>query len=555
MPIRQLTPEIWSHIFLYCVEEGDEGAFAAQETLYNGMRVNSTLFMAAGPHLYRSPKVEDIGSFLLGADKSSPSTKLTTETSQSEQASATTTGDPTSTSTGPRPRHTPAVTPAGAQSAILQDLETFRAGNTKLPLLRHTLNLTILPYPRYNSEDELDPAKHTEEEVAKVKKRIARPTLENIIHQDASVEDAHAILHALKEDTVITPNLQCLTIGSCIFSDDVDSNIQYDSFVKVIVPVRNALLRALRPKYWCEYGIEGNFDVKAWDCLDTSASLPKQISLHLDIMQEKLFPIMIGTKNILTVRGFGDAVPDNDPRSKDFNHPRNFNHTLDAPTHARVLAALYGIDENGDEDEGAPAVIAADGSVDPFFEGGGNWDEPQGIQKREAAEYIMRSLFKSYPPWMQIRCKLKDEVDKKTVIEIYGLEKVLRGWHHADHDLEEEDEVFDETDGDEDEDDVQIVPGAGPRPPTETDDEFTERKQRLALSKVEALVKTEIEQRFNNYHWSKKRHPTVKLFLAKETPRCEACGQGERGVWEWNPLPEQYRREDYDEFMKTFVRG
>ncbi|WVO18344.1 hypothetical protein L204_106059 [Cryptococcus depauperatus] len=104
MSIPSLTVDLWSHILSYCIEEPTKGkGYACQKTLVNALRVNSTLFLAAAPHLYSKAIVHDSNSFFQGSD-----CQITTFLSGQQM-----------------------------------DYEYLRRGQTKLPLLRHVRHINF----------------------------------------------------------------------------------------------------------------------------------------------------------------------------------------------------------------------------------------------------------------------------------------------------------------------------------------------------------------------------------------------------------------------------
>ncbi|WVQ95366.1 hypothetical protein IAU59_002463 [Kwoniella sp. CBS 9459] len=67
MALPELSPELWTLIFEFCLEKGEPGRFVPQNTLAAALRVDKTFFELAGAVLYRNPVVHNIRNFLQGA--------------------------------------------------------------------------------------------------------------------------------------------------------------------------------------------------------------------------------------------------------------------------------------------------------------------------------------------------------------------------------------------------------------------------------------------------------------------------------------------------------
>ncbi|WVW80604.1 hypothetical protein I302_102590 [Kwoniella bestiolae CBS 10118] len=577
---QPFSEEIWSLIFSFCAEQGEEGCHVPQPTLTSAIRVNKALLLAATPYLYRDPVVYDIASFFLGADRPVPSFPTT-------------------------------QVPNPDQIEIPSDLEYLNVGHTKLPQLRHVRRLTIIPYPRQpdipeanadedgHGDDESEGKSESESEnSASLKpRRKRRSTMEKILYQDAFFETALKTLLNAGDDNneVVTPRLEKLTIGSCIYPDSLSEEEIVEAFSENLLKIRDVLLHKLGPKYWCEYNLKGGLKSQALDCI-LDRYLPKVVTQHKELGYTERFTVCYGTTNRIMVRLYVDANPEDDPRKKD----EDSNQALKGPgdltprTRAKIIAAINGIPMPGEDEaedggsgqgessnSGQPPTIPGisftnpQGELDPYFTSS-FWTDPLGLKKHDAVEIIMKSLYSSYPRWLRPPSSIKTRVDNNTKIEIYGLEKVLRGWHPSDEGLRDYDDLFEDSDTD-----TESESGRGSDfwsdSETESEDQdglegsranesersitnqlteeemlredikglarakHVEKRKKRALEKIEDLVQDQINGRFNERFWTKDCAPSVKLFLAQDTPACESCGQGEKDKWVWNPLDEMYK--------------
>ncbi|OCF56239.1 hypothetical protein L486_06180 [Kwoniella mangroviensis CBS 10435] len=64
-----LTPEIWSMIFSFCMEPSHQDKQISQPTLVKLLRVSSTFFLIAGRLLYRDVVIGNLNGLLLGINK------------------------------------------------------------------------------------------------------------------------------------------------------------------------------------------------------------------------------------------------------------------------------------------------------------------------------------------------------------------------------------------------------------------------------------------------------------------------------------------------------
>ncbi|WRT70861.1 uncharacterized protein IL334_007860 [Kwoniella shivajii] len=275
-----------------CLETGDEGVFIAQPRLASALRVNSIFFLAAAPHLYRSPIVYNIDSFFLGANSPAP---IKTEKITFKQS-------------------------CFSVSSVTDDVDNIKAGNTKLPLLRHVRRLNIIPRlgvsmgPR---DDEWPNAEVDNPTETKKRMQVAGNLIYGKIkEQDRYMDSATRILSSIPLDLIITPQLDSLTLGTCIFADNIGS---YHV-----------------PKKICEYNLDSRSEVRAMDIED--GILPKLIIVHNEPHDKKGFPVYWGTRNRIMVRSFEDANPDDDPREKSLSSQGH----IEEPEDAILRGIMFG---------------------------------------------------------------------------------------------------------------------------------------------------------------------------------------------------------------------
>ncbi|KAK6906254.1 hypothetical protein I203_100239 [Kwoniella mangroviensis CBS 8507] len=238
-----LTPEIWSMIFSFCMEPSHQDKQISQPTLVKLLRVSSTFFLIAGRLLYRDVVIGNLGGLLLGINK----TELPDERKNTEH---------------------------------LSDLKLIRVGNTKLPLIRCIRNITVTPY---SSEDEVN--------------NIS----EIILDQQICYIQVKSILKVLSNGS-FNVDVQSLTIGSGSAPKSKEIERIQSRFFCEIHSIRRKLLELFKPEVWTEYSpLHGYcFEPLQSDFTNVKRILPEVVNIYTTL--EGTFPLVWGTLNRTIVR-------------------------------------------------------------------------------------------------------------------------------------------------------------------------------------------------------------------------------------------------------------
>ncbi|ODO06425.1 hypothetical protein L198_01657 [Cryptococcus wingfieldii CBS 7118] len=222
MPPQPLPYELWSHILSFCVEQPDIDGYIDTHTLANALRVSSTLFLAAAPHLYLRPAVaKDPYSFVLGAN------------------------------------HDTAVYPSSFWSTEQIDYEYLRWGHKKAPLLRHLRQVTFFSVYSSGFTDTAAPDPYA--------------------HIIASIGEANAILADIlhKCSDRIAPKFETLCLRDPYELPPYHIPIPaYQHFVQLFT-------RAFRPTLLCMDTVDPTFSPNLNNC--EGYTLPELVVIHCDL--------------------------------------------------------------------------------------------------------------------------------------------------------------------------------------------------------------------------------------------------------------------------------
>ncbi|OCF78988.1 hypothetical protein I204_00932 [Kwoniella mangroviensis CBS 8886] len=250
-----LTPEIWSMIFSFCMEPSHQDKQISQPTLVKLLRVSSTFFLIAGRLLYRDVVIGNLGGLLLGINK----TELPDERKNTEH---------------------------------LSDLKLIRVGNTKLPLIRCIRNITVTPY---SSEDEVN--------------NIS----EIILDQQICYIQVKSILKVLSNGS-FNVDVQSLTIGSGSAPKSKEIERIQSRFFCEIHSIRRKLLELFKPEVWTEYSPLHGY---CFEPLQSDFTNVKRILPEVELIDEKTKIEIYGLEKLIAVSNPIDGEHDPDDRKEE----------------------------------------------------------------------------------------------------------------------------------------------------------------------------------------------------------------------------------------------
>ncbi|WWC72738.1 uncharacterized protein I206_106702 [Kwoniella pini CBS 10737] len=385
-------------------------------------------------------------------------------------------------------------------------LDCIQQGNTKLPLLHQIRQLRLHPY--------------------EVLDRIDDEWSNDMNRQYGTAEIAKNILLTFEEKINLTPKLESIILGSYLLPTGLREKTMSDLLFSAIRKLYSTIFTRLRPRYWCEFDPPtGHSPWNSKEVLDlinySAGGLPEFAEIHTTLEDPPC--IQWGTINRVTVRDKADV--------RKYLWPKI---TFDK------------VNEENGESVGAETTRFGKG-LD------GEWpiEAVQPMDQECWVECLHEMIRDSIPSWFhkseEDEEKIREKIDAKTVVEVYGIEKfltILPGYPGGPSYLDEDTLIKSKIPEDQVNYNCYINLKSARFTPeilSQRNDIYKSIFKYMEISIKESL---DIDPKSNKWKDSGKSAPEIKLFLAIEYPGCKACGQGKADEWIVDARPRPPPRDD-----------